>query len=64
VDDADHSLKTGKVHNSPSPEAIRGRAYEMFLRRSGEPGHDREDWLAADQELKREDAEATRIARN
>jgi hypothetical protein len=32
-------------------EAIAKRAYELFLARGGEDGHDLDDWLQAEQEL-------------
>ena len=35
----------------PSNEQIEARAYELFLERGGEDGHDVEDWLAAEKEL-------------
>ena len=35
----------------PLTEAIARRAYELFLERGGEPGHDLEDWLQAEREL-------------
>ena len=31
---------------------IAARAYELYLRRGGEPGHDVEDWLCAEAELR------------
>jgi len=36
-----------------TPEQIATRAYERFLARGGEHGHDVEDWLAAKEELQR-----------
>jgi len=36
----------------PDYETIRVRAYEIFLARGGEHGHDLEDWLAAENEFK------------
>ena len=33
-------------------DRIAQRAYELFLRRGGQHGHDLEDWLAAEQELR------------
>ena len=33
-------------------EAIAHRAYERFLARGGERGHDVEDWLQAEQEMR------------
>lgn len=41
-------------NGAPSDEAIRVRAYELFERRGGEPGHELEDWLTAEQELQRQ----------
>ena len=39
------------VANSPRLEEIRIRAYEIYLERGGQPGHDVEDWLQAEREL-------------
>jgi len=36
----------------PTPEQIQKRAYEIFEARGGAPGHDLEDWLQAERELK------------
>jgi hypothetical protein len=33
------------------PQQIEQRAYELYLERRGEDGHDRADWLAAETEL-------------
>ena len=38
--------------DGPSDDAIRVRAYEIFLRRAGGPGNDLEDWLAAERALR------------
>ena len=35
----------------PTPEQIEQRAYELYLERGREDGHDVEDWLAAEKEL-------------
>jgi Protein of unknown function (DUF2934) len=35
----------------PITEVIANRAYELFLARGGEQGHDLDDWLQAEQEL-------------
>jgi len=43
----------------PIKEAIARRAYELFLARGGEHGHDLDDWLQAEREL----AEAGRSSR-
>jgi hypothetical protein len=39
--------------NEPDREAIARRAFELFLARGGVHGHDVEDWLAAERELRR-----------
>ena len=36
----------------PTPEQIQKRAYEIFEARGGAPGHELEDWLQAERELK------------
>jgi len=37
---------------SPSSEEIARRAYEIFRARGGGPGHEAEDWLQAEKELR------------
>ncbi len=37
-----------------SREAVAKRAYEKFLARGRKHGHDKQDWLEAEQELKNE----------
>ena len=39
-------------------EKIRRRAYEIYLERGGEPGHDLEDWLQAERELTADQSKA------
>ncbi|HKQ86221.1 MAG TPA: DUF2934 domain-containing protein [Candidatus Acidoferrales bacterium] len=39
------------MDNSPSNQQIEARAYEIYLERGRENGHDVEDWLAAEKEL-------------
>jgi hypothetical protein len=36
----------------PSPEEVARRAYEIYLARGGASGHEQEDWLRAERELK------------
>ena len=36
---------------STREEEIRIRAYEIYLRRGGQPGYELEDWLQAEREL-------------
>jgi DUF2934 family protein len=49
---------------APTPEEIAQRAYEIFLARGGEPGHDLDDWLQAESELLREHAARGAILTN
>jgi len=37
--------------DSPRLEAIRIRAYEIYIERGGQPGHDLDDWLQGEREL-------------
>jgi hypothetical protein len=37
---------------APTTEQIARRAYEIFLARGGEHGHDQEDWAQAERELR------------
>jgi hypothetical protein len=37
---------------NPDPKKIAHRAYELYLDRGGDPGHDCDDWLRAERELK------------
>ena len=41
---------------APTAEEIAQRAYEIFVARGGEAGHDLDDWLQAESELLRENA--------
>ena len=38
-------------HGGPGQDEISRRAYELFLARGGEHGHDLEDWVQAEREL-------------
>jgi hypothetical protein len=42
------------VGNGPTVEQIAERAYHLYLARGEEPGHDVEDWLRAEAELRAE----------
>ena len=35
----------------PTETQIRARAFEIFLERGGQPGHETDDWLQAEYEL-------------
>jgi hypothetical protein len=41
----------GSEVNPAREHEIRRRAYELYLERGEEPGHDQEDWLQAEREL-------------
>ena len=36
---------------APSEDAVRMRAYELYLARGGAPGHELDDWLSAERAL-------------
>ncbi len=48
---------------APPAEAVARRAYEIYLARGGEPGHEQEDWLRAEKELREQAASLKRAAR-
>ena len=55
--------KTGTTTSSPTPHVVtRGdiarRAYDLYLARGCEHGHDLDDWLRAERELSRNGAAA------
>ena len=37
---------------NPDPQTVECRAYQLYQERGGEAGHDCEDWLRAERELK------------
>jgi hypothetical protein len=41
-----------RLLDSMREERIRRCAYEIYLERGGEPGHDWEDWLQAEREIR------------
>lgn len=43
----------GQEGTKPDRDAVARRAFELFLARGGAHGHDVEDWLAAERELRR-----------
>ncbi len=43
---------------APAPEEIAQRAFELFQLRGGEPGHEEEDWLRAEKDLREQKARA------
>ncbi len=45
----EHQPSTGENH--PNQDEVARRAYELYQARGGEPGHELEDWLHAEQEV-------------
>jgi hypothetical protein len=41
----------GVMARKPSREEVEIRAYEIYVERGGQDGHDVEDWIAAEEEL-------------
>jgi DUF2934 family protein len=48
--------------NEPIREEIERRAYEIYLSREGVHGHDQDDWLQAEREIKEAKSLAARSA--
>ena len=51
VDPGAEAQEQDRSWRSTREENIRHRAYEIYLERGGEPGHDLEDWLQAEREF-------------
>jgi hypothetical protein len=47
------SFDPRSIASAPSEEEIRIRAYRRYLERGASDGHDIEDWVEAERELKR-----------
>ena len=43
--------ETDELVDSTREQAIRARAYEIYLERGGQPGHDVDDWIQAEREI-------------
>jgi len=39
-------------HRDPTEDQIRARAHEIYLKRGAGQGHDWDDWIAAERELR------------
>lgn len=50
--DKEHQPSTDE--SVPNQDAVARRAYELYEARGGEPGHELEDWLNAEQEVNKE----------
>ena len=49
-----YRMRPEMVQASPTKKQIEARAYELYLQRGCEAGHDFEDWLIAEKELKQQ----------
>ena len=56
---AGRKARTRADATAASREEIAQRAYELFLQRGSEPGHEHEDWLQAEKNLREEKARRT-----
>lgn len=45
----EHQPSPGEKHSSQ--DEVARRAYELYVARGGEPGHELEDWLQAEREI-------------
>jgi hypothetical protein len=50
--------KTPSIEKLPLEERIRRRAYELYVMRGNESGSDLDDWLQAEEEIRRAQEEA------
>lgn len=48
---------------APPADEVARRAYEIYLARGGEPGHEQEDWLRAEKELREQGASSKKTGR-
>jgi len=39
-------------HSDPTPEQIRERAFQIYMKRGGGQGHDWDDWITSERELR------------
>ena len=55
VPNAPGTALAGPVELKPAADAVRKRAYELYVERiaKGQPGDDRTDWIRAERELRR-----------
>jgi hypothetical protein len=49
-----YMVDTSSHQELPDQELIRRRAYEIFEARGGQSGHELDDWLQAERELKQQ----------
>jgi hypothetical protein len=46
----------------PALERVQQRAYDLYMKRGQEPGHELEDWLVAEQQIREEQENQTKAA--
>ena len=49
------------IEELPLEERIQRRAYELYVRRGNQSGSEMDDWLQAEEEIRRAKEEATRL---
>ena len=47
-----NQITNSTAETNPFREKIEARAHEIYLARGAEPGHELEDWLQAEQEIR------------
>ncbi|HEX4348548.1 MAG TPA: DUF2934 domain-containing protein [Vicinamibacterales bacterium] len=52
LDRADDNVRSMSMGSEPSEEDIRMRAYQKYVERGATDGHDVNDWMDAEQELR------------
>lgn len=58
-DQGTHQSSTGPAARTFGADDIARRAYQRFLERGGQHGHDMDDWFEAERELRQRDAGKT-----
>jgi hypothetical protein len=53
LDASSADTRSDSMSSAPSEEAIRLRAYQRYLARGGQDGMDFDDWLQAEEELRK-----------
>ena len=51
-------IETPSIETLPIEERIRRRAYELYVKRDNQPGSGLDDWLQAEEEIRRADRDA------
>ena len=47
-----HRARAGAGRPTDLEDRIRTRAYQLYMERNADPGHDLDDWLRAEQEVR------------